>query len=670
MMYRKILSQESGFSLIEVVMASGLAVTLSLAIAYQNNLLGTLSRRTDATFEINEIRSMIETSMKNPAACRATFGGLIPNVVTSVQRIYRMQRLPASSVWVTQTAYQVESPMNILTPVRIAGIDMTGALMPRSNGRVMAHVRFRVPLSEGRSTEVARDIPIFAVTDQGGQVSDCQTFEAGGVLQGSTPMLCADQVADCADQGDYCKGQAYNSTVENCLCFGTKVTGPNPAGRECSLTVSPSPTPTPTSTPTPPPSGTPSPSPSSIPGTAVLESGFLSNGTNSIDFGFKLKMTGLVRYAIFDTDQGNLSPFDVKMYAAMTPTGALRAAGNSPSVGAGVATTVSAPALPDKVHYFAYYVAENSSSQLDTSTKAYKNVIPRKLSMQQIPVAWVPGGRNVFYMVSFPPNYYDSVAPMPLAVWFHGKGEVFSDSANEESYFTTGPTNMYKTIPGSAGRMDQMPMVSIAIQCNMMYFDCTNFSDGNFASWSVKVADLLYHIDDKRRYAIGWSFGGNGAWHAIATHGDLFAAAVPFSTTNIWVGYKPSLCANGAANGVAILGVHNSDDLLVGVNGTINAVNLYNSCPTLPRPAIKQILPGNVWPAWTQAGYTAAAVDSYHHDAITYSMVLPFWSYPNNAVYETPAMEPNIAAFLASESVKYGKPVNTIWDWMLLFSKP
>jgi len=77
---------------------------------------------------------------------------------------------------------------------------------------------------------------------------------------------------------------------------------------------------------------------------------------------------------------------------------------------------------------------------------------------------------------------------------------------------------------------------------------------------TISSLDENFSIDTKRRYVIGLSRGGYGAWNFICTRPDMFAAAIPVAGSG-----NPALAHNAAD--VAVWAFHGKNDKNVPVEG-------------------------------------------------------------------------------------------------------
>ncbi len=93
---------------------------------------------------------------------------------------------------------------------------------------------------------------------------------------------------------------------------------------------------------------------------------------------------------------------------------------------------------------------------------------------------------------------------------------------------------------------------------------------------AIIALDRRFSIDEKRRYVIGLSRGGFGAWNFICKHPEMFAAAIPVSG-----GGDPRL-APKIVN-VAVWAIHGANDKNVPVISSRNMIDAIKSAGGNPR---------------------------------------------------------------------------------------
>jgi predicted peptidase len=93
---------------------------------------------------------------------------------------------------------------------------------------------------------------------------------------------------------------------------------------------------------------------------------------------------------------------------------------------------------------------------------------------------------------------------------------------------------------------------------------------------AMQALEKEFSIDTKRRYVIGLSGGGFGAWHLIGRHKGMFAAAIP-----VCGGGDPRLAQSMAD--VAIWAFHGEDDQLAPVRGSRDMIAAIKEAGGNPR---------------------------------------------------------------------------------------
>jgi Putative esterase len=181
-------------------------------------------------------------------------------------------------------------------------------------------------------------------------------------------------------------------------------------------------------------------------------------------------------------------------------------------------------------------------------------------------------GDSLRYRLLKPLNF-DSTRKYPLVVCLHGSGGtgndnysqvgtslfggVLSEESNRKIYeaFVLVPQCPFGT---SWGGVHPLPGI------DKLVFE------------GMTSLEKEFPIDQHRRYVVGASLGGYGAWNFIATHPDVFAAAMP-----VCGGGDPTLaqkCAN-----VPVWAFHGSLDERVPVNGSRDMIEAMKAAGGHPR---------------------------------------------------------------------------------------
>jgi cell division septation protein DedD/pimeloyl-ACP methyl ester carboxylesterase len=664
------------------------SVTVVSAQIVSNQAAG--QRLTEARADISGITREIRDVLSNSEACKRTLAGFAPGA--TITRIYRVSRnlsIPGNP-WQETVSHVVDTTS--ANKVRIKSLTVQGAVAANNMGEMRLVARFEVNRDVIGVREYERDINVRTRVDSTGTIVSCAGIEGDK----STRLLCADPIAACANHPDYCREQVYVNPVEGCVCLGSRTVGTNIFGVNCggwappsptptptpSPTVSPtpsptttptvtpptsSPTPSPTPTPTPTPSPTVSPSPAAPANFVVAES--LRNDANAIIYRTRLNTAGAVRYAVYNTDPGVLTAGAVKIASSTAVGGALVAAGTTAVPTAGVDTDITITGLPDKSFYTVYTVAEDTVGTLG-AVKRYTRVIPRRLSMQLIQ----PGVASylIRYYISYPTGHYDAATPSPVLISLHGDGERPNDITNAESNFLTTAKRMIKSsVPAMINVGTNLPFITISPQCNEALSACLAYTDMTYVDTVLATAKAALKADTKRIYVFGVSNGGNGAWRfAMRAPGDI-AAIAPIMTFGLATdALIPALC-NVAANDVGIWSIHNDGDIIAPKAHPISWITRHNGCAASATvPARLTLLADGTWPAFPNAViYPVSEPD--HHDAVSYVTGAPYFYYPAGPqrLAATP-LHTDFVTELSAIEIAVGSPVNSLWDWFLLHSKP
>jgi poly(3-hydroxybutyrate) depolymerase len=432
---------------------------------------------------------------------------------------------------------------------------------------------------------------------------------------------------------------------------------------------SPIPSPVPSPIPSPVPSPIPSPVPSPIPsGTPIDASYGLSNGSNSIELRATLNQSGTVYYAVFNSNPGTLSASSVKSYSQQAVGGSLVARGSFARSGSGSLNT-SIAGLPDKAMYAVYAVAANAQGSLDSDAdvKRYIGVIPRKVSYQlyNSSVTNKSGGTGdiVRHYVYFPPGYYDNPSTLyPMIVYHGGAGENFTSSGNSESYFLSGHYRISKTpLVARINLGQEMPFVVVTPQCNNSLWTCTGAT-----KYLAEVIDQgvgRYRVNAKQVHIMGMSNGGILAWATAYDYPSKVASIVPVAAKYSKSTTASNVCARFATQKVRVWAHHNVGDTIFAYTIDRNVVNTLKACAGAVDSRFT-LYDGTTYPATTA---------SNGHTTIEYVANAPWVDYSKNPAVLHSTLVPLAPEFvndLDTAEGQLGASLNSIYDWMLLWSKP
>ena len=126
-------------------------------------------------------------------------------------------------------------------------------------------------------------------------------------------------------------------------------------------------------------------------------------------------------------------------------------------------------------------------------------------------------GDSIPYRLLKPLNY-DPEQEYPLVVCLSGSG-----GRGDDNVLQIGGCWPAQVLAQQSHREDY-PCFVLAPQCptgqNWVSIDSLVFA-------MIRQVEDEYSVDTDRRYVTGQSMGGSGSWNYIATHPDMFAAAVP-----------------------------------------------------------------------------------------------------------------------------------------------
>ena len=250
--------EDSGFTLIEVMISSSLILIAALAFAEQASYQNKVLISADTRIDVQDLKASVGILLSQKQACFSTLGGKgIGDTTTGIHRAYQ-DYSQAGSPWIDEVAYAVSATAPA-TPAHlyIQSATITGTLAPGNTGQLNLSLVINQTRLANAMTSYARDVILKTTLDLGGKITDCQTTD--DVYSGKA-LMCSTPATDCLQGTSFCAGELYPNVTKDCLCFGAKTSGVSTNGTSCNG-ASPLPIISPTATPSPSPTPTPSPTP-------------------------------------------------------------------------------------------------------------------------------------------------------------------------------------------------------------------------------------------------------------------------------------------------------------------------------------------------------------------------------------------------------------------------
>ncbi len=437
----------------------------------------------------------------------------------------------------------------------------------------------------------------------------------------------------------------------------------------------------------------PTPSVTSVPGRIALGAvTHLRNIRTGLELKHRQAYTGSLYYAIYDVDQGTLTPDAIKTAAMGALGGNLVENGTLAVTAANSDMYRNITSLADKKQYYLYSVGEDAVG-LDIAANALKfsKILPKAMTQFNFTKgAGTSPGTLIRYAVSVPQDYYDNpTANYPILIWIHGNGESANDASNAEVNYTNlaGLMGPFKRINND---LSNVPMIVIGVQCNYAFFDCAHQNEYTIHKEAYDNVITKLRVNVKRVYVGGISYGGEGTFTFISHYPTLVAAAFTLSATSPVA--SATLCSSIGVNNVPLWAAISTNDAIFSHNSLQQTVLDLRACGSytnaLAKPKIT-VLSNGTYPN---------TVDGFHHGATENNILaLPWndgaWKYWNGAAEvadtippthpsglatefttATPGFTggaPNIQSdSLASASTLHGATLSTMYDFLMLFAKP
>lgn len=436
----------------------------------------------------------------------------------------------------------------------------------------------------------------------------------------------------------------------------------------------------------PTPSATPTPTP--IPLSATHQ---LRNTRLGLEYRVEQNYPGSSYYAIYNSDPGTLTAAQVKSAATGATGGSLVANGTVTISAPNTPVNTAINSLADKAQYWLLAVSE-STDGLDSNTnvKKFDRILPKSMTQINFNKVTAPSiGTLVRYAAAVPQDYYNNPSTdYPLLIWIPGNGESFTDVLNSESNFTSlaGFMGPFKRLNND---LYDIPMIVIAVQCNYSYFNCWNQAETSLFKDAYDDVVTKLRVNTKRVYVSGISFGGQGALLFANAFPSVVSAVAPIaSDSTVAAG---TLCTSLGGANIPVWALINQGDSVFGAGPITGTINSLRSCVSYTDTRAR-------------ARLTVFAPISYpntlnsHGSAENISLRLPFYSggawryfdgvssvldtnpptnpaaFASELISASPGTSPD-APFIVMDSfptltTDLSAPINSVYDWMLQFSKP
>ncbi|MBS1957891.1 MAG: hypothetical protein JST80_00320 [Bdellovibrionales bacterium] len=401
----------------------------------------------------------------------------------------------------------------------------------------------------------------------------------------------------------------------------------------------------------------------------------VQNGVMSIDLTCQQSLAGKIYYAVYDTDLGTLTSAQVKASAQGSIAGSLVANGTITVDMPNSDVIASIESLADKKRYILYVTGESTAGQLaaDASVKKILNLIPNRQSKQVYnTVLSGKGGIEMRYTIHMPRGYYNDTNDWPFIIYIHGGEGVYTDSGNDAAGTNFAMLQHTPLVSRLLTNIDDIPMIQATLQCNASFFSCTNQSEPAMYNEFINYLKANYRINAKRIYVIGMSWGGSGVWNfnrAYPTH-----AAATLSMSGQRVQTAAQICSTIGANNIPFWATINANDYIYSAANMQTAINDLKACSGYTADARYTQFSGTLYPATINTHMTA----EYTLNAPFYNFSSNLWQWLNgstntndtNPPTHRQSLAPEMTAELAAASTQYGVTLNSVFDWLMLWSKP
>lgn len=181
-------------------------------------------------------------------------------------------------------------------------------------------------------------------------------------------------------------------------------------------------------------------------------------------------------------------------------------------------------------------------------------------------------GDTLYYRL-MKPLHMGPAKKYPLAVCLHGGGGWGTDNIKQVD------GSFFAQLLATPENREKYPAFIFVPQCrpDESWGGVLNHkSVDSLVIETIGALEREFPVDESRRYVMGESLGGYGAWYFICTRPEMFAAAIPVCGSG-----DPALASK--ATGVQVWAFHGANDRNVPVSGSRNMIKAMKAAGGTPR---------------------------------------------------------------------------------------
>ncbi len=173
------LKNNKGFSLVEVLIASGILGAMGLYLASFSKQAITMEKKSETSFEINSISSLITQSLLNKDSCLYTLGD--GSVITNGKKISVIKNRKGDDIFNTSTKYGNNSVS--INDIEVVDVNASGAPGENKYGEIKLQVTFlrTSKLIQGSKT-TRRSFPVSVELDASNKLVSCFSSTENSVV--------------------------------------------------------------------------------------------------------------------------------------------------------------------------------------------------------------------------------------------------------------------------------------------------------------------------------------------------------------------------------------------------------------------------------------------------------------------------------------------------------
>ena len=299
----------------------------------------------------------------------------------------------------------------------------------------------------------------------------------------------------------------------------------------------------------------------------------MSAATISAKTIFKIDQKATIYYVVYNSDQGDLTPEDLKIEAGSSAANGQVITKSTVDIACNDIINeieIEIEDLPAESTMFLYMVAESNSIDVILQTSVTKQTIETGERQPVMTFQSTAESREVLYLVYQPEEALKNPEELyPTIIFLGGNGEIAAQ----------GQINLLRngSLAEYISKGNDVPFIVISPQ------HIKGNWNADMVNEMIEEAKAKYPVDPDKVSLTGISGGGIGTWNYAVKYPEQLASIVPISGD----GQDGQACT---LINIPTWAFHNDPDGLVATNGSVSMVNAINACSPAPTVAAKLTL--------------------------------------------------------------------------------